>query len=100
IVGSMKQKGLPVTYVLYPDEGHGFARPQNRLSFYAITEGFLAQCLGGGEQGNGGGFAGARGGGVEGGGERAGGPRGREGVGPSPEARMKIPKPPTKETSK
>jgi len=33
--------------VLYPDEGHGFARPQNRLSFYAISEGFLAKCLGG-----------------------------------------------------
>ena len=43
----MKAKNLPVTYVLYPDEGHGFARPQNRTSFYAITEGFLSQCLGG-----------------------------------------------------
>jgi hypothetical protein len=43
----MKSKGIPVTYVLYPDEGHGFARPQNRNSFYAISEGFLAQCLGG-----------------------------------------------------
>jgi dipeptidyl aminopeptidase/acylaminoacyl peptidase len=47
IVAAMKAKNLPVTYVMYPDEGHGFARPQNRLSFYAITEGFLAQCLGG-----------------------------------------------------
>jgi dipeptidyl aminopeptidase/acylaminoacyl peptidase len=47
IVQSMKDKGLPVTYVLYPDEGHGFARPANRTSFYAIAEGFLAQCLGG-----------------------------------------------------
>jgi hypothetical protein len=36
-----------VTYVLYPDEGHGFARPNNRTSFYAIAEGFLSQCLGG-----------------------------------------------------
>jgi hypothetical protein len=36
-----------VTYVLFPDEGHGFARPQNRLAFYAISEGFLAKCLGG-----------------------------------------------------
>jgi hypothetical protein len=33
--------------VLYQDEGHGFARPENRLSFYAITEAFLAQRLGG-----------------------------------------------------
>ncbi len=47
IVAAMKAKNLAVTYVLYPDEGHGFARPQNRLSFYAIAEGFLAQCLGG-----------------------------------------------------
>jgi dipeptidyl aminopeptidase/acylaminoacyl peptidase len=47
IVGAMKAKNLPVTYVLYPDEGHGFARPQNRLSFYAVAEGFLAPCLGG-----------------------------------------------------
>jgi len=47
IVAAMKQKQLPVTYVLYPDEGHGFARPQNRLAFYAISEGFLSKCLGG-----------------------------------------------------
>jgi dipeptidyl aminopeptidase/acylaminoacyl peptidase len=47
IVKSMKDKNLPVTYVLYPDEGHGFARPANRTSFYAIAEGFLSQCLGG-----------------------------------------------------
>ncbi len=47
IVKSMKDKNLPVTYVLYPDEGHGFARPANRTSFYAVAEGFLAQCLGG-----------------------------------------------------
>jgi len=47
IVSSMKAKNLPVTYVLYPDEGHGFARPANRTSFYAIAEGFLSQCLGG-----------------------------------------------------
>jgi dipeptidyl aminopeptidase/acylaminoacyl peptidase len=47
IVAAMKEKNIPVTYVLYPDEGHGFARPQNRTSFYAIAEGFLSQCLGG-----------------------------------------------------
>jgi len=47
IVKSMKDKNLPVTYVLFPDEGHGFARPANRTSFYAVAEGFLAQCLGG-----------------------------------------------------
>ncbi|HDQ46331.1 MAG TPA: S9 family peptidase [bacterium] len=47
VVNAMQEKNIPVTYVLYPDEGHGFARPQNRLSFYAITEIFLAENLGG-----------------------------------------------------
>lgn len=47
IVSAMQGKSLPVTYVLYPDEGHGFQRPQNRLSFYAVTEAFLAKHLGG-----------------------------------------------------
>lgn len=47
IVAAMKAKNLPVTYVLYPDEGHGFARPENNLSFNAVTESFLGKCLGG-----------------------------------------------------
>jgi dipeptidyl aminopeptidase/acylaminoacyl peptidase len=47
IVDAMKAKNIPVTYVLYPDEGHGFARPENNQSFYAIAEAFLAECLGG-----------------------------------------------------
>jgi dipeptidyl aminopeptidase/acylaminoacyl peptidase len=47
IVAAMKAKNLPVTYALYRDEGHGFARPQNRLSFYAIAEAFLSKYLGG-----------------------------------------------------
>jgi dipeptidyl aminopeptidase/acylaminoacyl peptidase len=47
IVRAMKAKNLPVSYVLYPDEGHGFQRPENRLSFYAVAEIFLAQHLGG-----------------------------------------------------
>ena len=47
IVNAMKERGIPVTYVLYPDEGHGFARPENNLSFMAVTEAFLARCLGG-----------------------------------------------------
>jgi dipeptidyl aminopeptidase/acylaminoacyl peptidase len=47
IVAAMKSRKLPVTYVLYPDEGHGFARPQNRIAFYAVAEGFLSKCLGG-----------------------------------------------------
>jgi dipeptidyl aminopeptidase/acylaminoacyl peptidase len=47
IVQAMQKKGIPVTYVLYPDEGHGFNRPENRKSFNAVAETFLAQCLGG-----------------------------------------------------
>ncbi|HIJ72584.1 MAG TPA: S9 family peptidase [Candidatus Hydrogenedentes bacterium] len=47
IVEAMQAKDIPVTYALYPDEGHGFARPENNLSFWAITEAFLARCLGG-----------------------------------------------------
>jgi dipeptidyl aminopeptidase/acylaminoacyl peptidase len=47
IVKAMQAKNIPVTYVLYPDEGHGFARPENWKSFNAIAEVFLAQCLGG-----------------------------------------------------
>ena len=47
IVQAMKEKDIPVTYVLYPDEGHGFARPENNLSFFAIAEAFLAAHLGG-----------------------------------------------------
>ena len=47
IVKAMQDKNLPVTYVLYGDEGHGFVRPENRLSFYAIAESFLAENLGG-----------------------------------------------------
>ncbi len=50
IVTAMKANDLPVTYVLYPDEGHGFARPENRMSFYAIAEAFLARHLGGGAE--------------------------------------------------
>jgi len=47
IVQAMQAKKIPVTYVLFPDEGHGFARPANRISFYAVAEAFLARTLGG-----------------------------------------------------
>ena len=47
MVAAMKANGIPVTYVLYPDEGHGFARPENSISFNAITEAFLERHLGG-----------------------------------------------------
>lgn len=59
IVAAMQERELPVTYVLYPDEGHGFARPENRDSFYAIMEVFLGECLGGRWQPFGDSFAGS-----------------------------------------
>jgi dipeptidyl aminopeptidase/acylaminoacyl peptidase len=59
IVQAMKAKGLPVTYVLFTDEGHGFQRPENRIAFFAVAETFLAQHLGGVYQPIGNDFAGA-----------------------------------------
>lgn len=47
IAFSMKEKGIPVEYVLYPDEGHGWARPENRIDFNGRAELFLAKHLGG-----------------------------------------------------
>jgi dipeptidyl aminopeptidase/acylaminoacyl peptidase len=48
IVQAMRQAGKPVEYLLFADEGHGFARPENRLKFFAAAEAFLAKHLGGG----------------------------------------------------
>ncbi|QQQ01132.1 S9 family peptidase [Lysobacter enzymogenes] len=59
IVEAMRKKNIPVTYVLFPDEGHGFARPENSMAFNAVAEGFLAQCLGGRAQPIGGDFKGS-----------------------------------------
>jgi dipeptidyl aminopeptidase/acylaminoacyl peptidase len=47
IVAAMTQRGIPVTYVCYADEGHGFRRPENRRSFTAVVEAFLSRHLGG-----------------------------------------------------
>ena len=43
----MRHNQLPVEYLLFADEGHGFARPENRIKFYAAAENFLAKYLGG-----------------------------------------------------
>ncbi len=47
IVAAMERKGIDHEYMLFPDEGHGFAKPENRLRFYAAAESFLAKHLGG-----------------------------------------------------
>jgi dipeptidyl aminopeptidase/acylaminoacyl peptidase len=43
----MRKNKKPVEYIVFPDEGHGFARPENQLKFYAAAEPFLAKYLGG-----------------------------------------------------
>jgi len=47
IVAALKEAGIDYEYMLFPDEGHGFAKPENRLRFYAAAERFLARHLGG-----------------------------------------------------
>ena len=47
MVEAMRAKKLPVTYIVYTDEGHGFARPNSRLDFYGRVDEFLAKYLGG-----------------------------------------------------
>jgi pimeloyl-ACP methyl ester carboxylesterase len=47
VVHAMDDAGVQVTYLLYPDEGHGLLRNENNRSFLAVTEVFLGQCLGG-----------------------------------------------------
>ncbi len=53
IVAIMEEKGIDHEYMLFPDEGHGFAKPENRLRFYAAAEKFLAKHLGGRFEGEG-----------------------------------------------
>jgi dipeptidyl aminopeptidase/acylaminoacyl peptidase len=47
IVAAMEAKGIDYEYMLFEDEGHGFAKPENRLKFYGVAESFLAKHLGG-----------------------------------------------------
>jgi dipeptidyl aminopeptidase/acylaminoacyl peptidase len=47
IVAALREAGIDHEYLLFPDEGHGFAKPDNRLRFYAAAERFLARHLGG-----------------------------------------------------
>ncbi|XDF37748.1 S9 family peptidase [Paracidovorax avenae] len=47
MVAALRQSGIPVTYALYTDEGHGFVREANRMSFNALCEDFLGRHLGG-----------------------------------------------------
>jgi dipeptidyl aminopeptidase/acylaminoacyl peptidase len=47
IVAALSEAGIDHEYLLFPDEGHGFVKPQNRIRFYTAAERFLARYLGG-----------------------------------------------------
>jgi len=47
IVIALRDRGFPVEYMVAPDEGHGFARPENNMAMFASAEKFLAKYLGG-----------------------------------------------------
>ena len=47
IVAALTEAGIEHEYMLFPDEGHGFAKPENRITFYTAAERFLARYLGG-----------------------------------------------------
>ena len=47
MVEALRRAGKDVQYIVFPDEGHGFVRPENREKWFAATEAFLAKHLGG-----------------------------------------------------
>lgn len=47
IVEAMKNKNIDYEYLLFPDEGHGFVKPENRIKFYTHAEKFFAKHIGG-----------------------------------------------------
>jgi dipeptidyl aminopeptidase/acylaminoacyl peptidase len=47
LVEALRSRGAAVTYLVFPDEGHGFTRTENEIALRAVAEHFLAQCLGG-----------------------------------------------------
>jgi dipeptidyl aminopeptidase/acylaminoacyl peptidase len=59
MVAALRKRGVPLTYITFADEGHGFVRPQNQLAFNAVAEAFLAKHLGGRYQPVGNDFAGS-----------------------------------------
>jgi dipeptidyl aminopeptidase/acylaminoacyl peptidase len=47
IVNAMRDKGIDHVYLLFGDEGHGFAKPENRMKFFKTAEQFLSKHMGG-----------------------------------------------------
>jgi dipeptidyl aminopeptidase/acylaminoacyl peptidase len=47
LVAALRDRGVKVKYIVAPNEGHGFANPNNRLALYRAMEQFFGECLGG-----------------------------------------------------
>jgi len=47
IVNTIRKNGGKVLFVVYPDEGHGFARPENNIDFAGRAEELLHEAIGG-----------------------------------------------------
>ncbi|MFC7387979.1 S9 family peptidase [Sphaerisporangium rhizosphaerae] len=45
IVAALRANGVPHEYLLFQGEGHGLGRPENRETYYAAVERFLARHL-------------------------------------------------------
>lgn len=45
IVAAVKARGVPVEYVLFPDEGHGFVKKENQITGYTQVIAFLDKYL-------------------------------------------------------
>jgi len=50
IVAAAKKNGVPVEYVLFPDEGHGFVKKENQIRGYTAVIAFLDRYLKGPSQ--------------------------------------------------
>jgi dipeptidyl aminopeptidase/acylaminoacyl peptidase len=50
IIVSLRDRGVPVKYLLVPDEGHVFAQPLNKIAMFTAVEQFFAKYLGGRNQ--------------------------------------------------
>jgi dipeptidyl aminopeptidase/acylaminoacyl peptidase len=47
LVEALRRKEIPHEYLLFPDEGHSFMKPGNKIRFYTAAERFLSEHLGG-----------------------------------------------------
>jgi dipeptidyl aminopeptidase/acylaminoacyl peptidase len=46
IVAALRERGVPVEYLLKENEGHGFSNEENQFDFYRALEAFLTEHLG------------------------------------------------------